>query len=89
MSAAELVVECADGVGESPVWDDRPQCLRWVDLLAGTVRSITPSGHRTDVQAGCAVGAIGLTDTDELVAAVRDGLARLSPPTGGWRCSPR
>lgn len=72
-------MHCADDVGESPVWDDRHECLRWVDLLAGTVRSVTPSGVLTQVWAGCAVGAIGLTDTDDLVAAVRAGFARISP----------
>ncbi len=75
----EVLAHCADDVGESPVWDDRHGCLRWVDLLAGTVRSITPSGALTEVRAGCAVGAIGLTGTDDLVAAVRGGFARLSP----------
>jgi sugar lactone lactonase YvrE len=75
----EILVHCADDVGESPVWDDRRECLRWVDLLAGTVRSITPSGTLTQQQAGCAVGAIGLTDTDDLVAAVRAGFARVTP----------
>jgi sugar lactone lactonase YvrE len=76
----EVLVQCADDVGESPVWDDRHDCLRWVDLLAGTVRSITPSGVLTQVQAGCAVGAIGLTadDSGDLVAAVRAGFARIS-----------
>lgn len=74
----EVLVHCADDVGESPVWDDRHGCLRWVDLLAGTVRSVTPAGVLTQVQAGCAVGAIGLTDTDELVAAVRAGFARVT-----------
>ncbi|HYH32446.1 MAG TPA: SMP-30/gluconolactonase/LRE family protein [Pseudonocardia sp.] len=78
----EVLLECADDVGESPVWDDRERCLRWVDLLAGTVRSITPAGALTEVRAGCAVGAIGLTDTDALVAAVRNGFAALSPADG-------
>jgi hypothetical protein len=75
----DVLVHCADDVGESPVWDDRHDCLRWVDLLAGIVRSVTPSGVLTQELAGCAVGAIGLTDTDDLVAAVRAGFARISP----------
>jgi sugar lactone lactonase YvrE len=43
----EVLVHCADDVGESPVWDDRHDCLRWVDLLPGIVRSVTPSGVLT------------------------------------------
>lgn len=78
----DVVLHAADEVGESPVWDERHGCLRWVDLLRGAVRSITGWGHVTEVDAGCAVGAIGLTDTRDLVAAVRDGFARLSPRTG-------
>jgi sugar lactone lactonase YvrE len=75
----EVLVHCADDVGESPVWDDQQDCLRWVDLLPGIVRSVSPSGVLTQVRTGCAVGAIGLTDTDELIAAVRAGFARISP----------
>jgi sugar lactone lactonase YvrE len=78
----DVVLHCADEVGESPVWDEREGCLRWVDLLRGAVRSVTGAGRVVEVETGCAVGAICLTDTGDLVAAVRDGFARLSPRTG-------
>lgn len=87
MSVAVLDVEHVPDVradlGESPVWDPRARCLYFVDVLRGHVHRFDPAaaGLRT-YDIGQPVGAVALTESGDLVLAVRDGFARLDLASG-------
>ncbi|WP_030271813.1 SMP-30/gluconolactonase/LRE family protein [Streptomyces sp. NRRL B-24484] len=73
---AEPVVRDRAHLNESPLWDDRHQVLRWVDILAGRVHGWDPAtGRRTLFEAGLPVGAVALRESGGLVLAVADGFA--------------
>lgn len=75
---AEQVVADRLFLAESPLWDDRVQLLRWVDIIAGHVHSWDPAtGARTRFEAGLPVGAVALREAGGLVLAVADGFAVL------------
>lgn len=42
MAEAELIFAAQNVVGESAVWDDRQQRLRWVDIIGRTLYSLDP-----------------------------------------------
>jgi sugar lactone lactonase YvrE len=80
--AAPLTVRVAtdtrDRVGESPVWDERKQCLYWVDIEGRQLRCWHAATHAVQSwplpqRAGC----IALTEGPDLVAAMEDGIYRL------------
>ena len=71
---------------EGPVWDPNGRCLYFVDIMQGRVhrwlpRTDAPRTHEIRAEVG-SVGAVALTDRNDLVLAVRDGFARLNPRTG-------
>src|SRR3546814_7998143 len=73
-----LPVELA-ALGEGPVWDDRLSRLLWVDIINGRVNQWHPDTRKyqcTDFP--CRIGAIALTQTDEVVAATDKGFAFLN-----------
>lgn len=73
---ADVVVAAQCELAEGPVWDAGHGLLRWVDILAGDIHSFDPAtGARDCVAAGDPVGAIGLTTSGGLVAAMVDGFA--------------
>jgi sugar lactone lactonase YvrE len=39
-----VVVDCANELGETPVWDAAAGLLHWVDIFAGAVYSLDPAG---------------------------------------------
>jgi sugar lactone lactonase YvrE len=66
-------------VGEGPIWDDRFDALRWVDLTAGLVHGHDAvAGQLPALELGQPVGFVVPTGTDELLAGVREGFARVS-----------
>ncbi|MEZ5076769.1 MAG: SMP-30/gluconolactonase/LRE family protein [Solirubrobacterales bacterium] len=42
---AESILECANELGEGPVWDAARELLIWVDIFAGTVESLDRDGR--------------------------------------------
>lgn len=69
--------------GESPVWCDRRQVLWWVDIQPGLLHCFDPNtGQDRSWDMGQPVACIGLTEGDDLVLGLRDGLFRFSPATG-------
>jgi sugar lactone lactonase YvrE len=70
-------------LGEGPVWDPIAACLFFVDILRGRVHRFDVATSALDsYEVGQPVGAIALTDRDDLMLAVRDGFARLDLATG-------
>jgi L-arabinonolactonase len=75
----ECVLDCANHLGEGPVWDVREQCLYWVDSTGR--REGKPAIWRYDPASGavrnwvldCDVGAMALRETGGAVLALNDG----------------
>jgi sugar lactone lactonase YvrE len=80
---AELVADARTSLGEGPVWDDREQCVWWVDILGESIHRTEPLTGRDDViPVGQMVGALGLRQRGGLVVAVRDGFVSVDPASG-------
>ncbi|HEV3139391.1 MAG TPA: SMP-30/gluconolactonase/LRE family protein [Vicinamibacterales bacterium] len=83
---ASVALDARAELLEGPVWDPAAACLYFVDILAGRVHRFDPATNvcrAYEIGASVvSVGAVALTDSDDLVLAVRDGFARLNPATG-------
>jgi sugar lactone lactonase YvrE len=81
--AAQLVADVRSTLGEGPVWDDREQCVWWVDILGESIHRTDPASGRDDViPVGQMVGALGLRERGGLIVAVRDGFVSVDPAGG-------
>ena len=78
-------------LGEGPVWDGRSQLLYWVDIYNHRVHQFNPeTGRNRFIDVGETVGAIALvespkdeeTSSEQLIMALRHGLASLDLGTG-------
>jgi sugar lactone lactonase YvrE len=73
---AELAVDARCLLGEGPIWDDRRQLLRWVDITGGRLHRYDPATREHQSFAvGQPVSAMALRSDDGLVLATRDGFA--------------
>jgi sugar lactone lactonase YvrE len=80
---AELVADARTMLGEGPVWDEREQCLWWVDILGESIHRTDPLTGQDDlIPVGRMVGALGLRESGGLVAAVRDGFVAVDVASG-------
>jgi sugar lactone lactonase YvrE len=81
--SAELVADARTMLGEGPIWDDREQCVWWVDILGESLHRTDPVTGQDDViPVGQMVGALGLRDRGGLVAASRDGFVGIDAASG-------
>lgn len=79
----DIVVPCANVLGESPLWCGRRQRLFWVDIRA-------PALHACDADGGnlCTwpmpqvIGSFALRATDDVIVALKSGFHTLNPATG-------
>lgn len=70
-------------LGEGPLWDERRQCLWFVDIMRGHVHRFDPATRLDRVyEIGQPVGAVAIARQGDLVCAVRDGFVRLDPDSG-------
>lgn len=70
-------------VGEGAVWDDRDQCLWWVDIPAGLVFRFDPeTGENRIHEIGEPVGCLAVRETGGLVLATKSGFWFYDPQTG-------
>ncbi|HEY2053113.1 MAG TPA: SMP-30/gluconolactonase/LRE family protein, partial [Solirubrobacterales bacterium] len=44
VGAEAVVVDCGNELGEAPIWDVAAGLLHWIDIFAGAVYSLDPSG---------------------------------------------
>ena len=80
---ADLAIPLRADLAESPVWDARRQRLLCVDLLAGKVHALEPSGGGIETMvAGIAVGCIAPRTNGQLIAAITSGLAAIDFAAG-------
>lgn len=70
-------------LGESPLWDADLQLLYWVDIEKSTLHSLDPrtQQHRVWTMPS-EIGCIGLRAGGGLVAALRNGFAKIDLPSG-------
>lgn len=79
------VVQCADILGETPIWCDRTKRLWWVDVRRPAVQSYDPAdGRHTAVRlpADLLVGSIGLREQGGLVMGTNQGVWFFDPESG-------
>ena len=82
-SALQRIGSQTDILGESPVWDERAQCLYWVDIRRPAIRRLDPDSGRIDTWAmPDLVGSIALTDEDRLLVALPQFIALFDVVSG-------
>lgn len=76
VEAREELGDVACELGESPIWDDRFDVVRWVDLEHGLVHGHSASHDQLPpLDLGQKVGFVLPTGDDRLLAGLRDGFA--------------
>ncbi len=72
-----------DILGESPVWDDRAQCLYWVDIRRPALQRYVPDTGRIDSwDMPDLVGSIALTEEGRLLVALPQFIGLFDTTTG-------
>jgi sugar lactone lactonase YvrE len=70
MSGAELVLDAQSLLGECPLWDDREQCLYWVDVEERVIHAYWPAtGTRQMRRLEARVSSLGLRRSGGLIVA--------------------
>lgn len=70
-------------VGEGPIWDGSSQELIFIDVTQGAIHRLDPLSQRIKtIKIDMHIGAVGLIDSELLIAAVRDGFATINRSTG-------
>lgn len=73
---AELLLDAHAIVGEGPIWDDEQQLLYWVDIMANTLFTYTPTtGESRAFDVGQHVGTVVPRTSGGVMLAVYDGFA--------------
>jgi sugar lactone lactonase YvrE len=86
MTTPSIASPTRDLLGESPVWDNRDQCLYWVDSKGPLVRRLhLATGVLTQWVVPSDVGSIALTESGRLLMALEDGFHLLDTATGTSR----
>src|SRR5438270_8100452 len=77
----ERLVDSRDRLGECPIWDDREQCLWWVDIHGQAIKRLsmrrTPLEGQTSIASFPVpeqVGSIALREQGGLLAAMQSGI---------------
>jgi len=65
-------------LGEGPLWDEREQCLHWVDVERCTLHTLRPgTGERTSTRYDARISSVGLREGGGLVVAHDRGFSVL------------
>lgn len=79
----ECVADTKCSLGEGPLWDERSQCLFWVDIKAPAIWRLDPStGQTRSWLMPHRIGAIAMRESRGLVAAIKPGFAFIDLDTG-------
>jgi sugar lactone lactonase YvrE len=84
-SGEAVVVDCANELGETPIWDEAAGLLHWVDVFAGAVYSLDPSGDGVPrrFEHGAELGALAPRARGGLVLATGRALVATDLDGGG------
>jgi D-xylonolactonase len=86
MTEPRLVVDCADRLGECPVWDPGAQALYWIDLLDPRLHRFGLATQRHETRAVAAEAPLGVLLLGDapgvLTLGTRAGLERIDWATG-------
>src|SRR5665213_624824 len=70
MSAPTLACDAQSSLGECPLWDERRECLHWVDIEERTLHTFWPrSARREMIKLKTRISSVGLSESDGLVVA--------------------
>jgi sugar lactone lactonase YvrE len=70
VATATLVWDERALLGEGPLWDDREQCLYWVDIDGCTLHTLWPAtGERTSTTYSTRISSVGLRERGGFVIA--------------------
>lgn len=76
IQVVDVVSDISSEVGEGPVWDERSEVLRWVDVFNGVVHGHDPhGGDLPSFDLGHPVGFLVPFGDHDFLAGVRDGFA--------------
>lgn len=81
-SRIECVLQCADILGEVPLWCDRTQKLWWVDARRPALQSYDPASGQHEArrfEAGLILGSIGLRERGGFVFGTNRGIHSYDP----------
>jgi sugar lactone lactonase YvrE len=79
----ELVTGHSCSLGECPVWDYRQQRICWIDITNREVHSYYPKNNmHSTCKVGEVIGAIALTNTGSIIAALNNRFATINLDSG-------
>jgi len=71
----ELVTDHSCLCGEGPLWDDQHKRLYWIDIVRGEINChLSDEKQLAHFETGQKIGAIGLTESGKLIAALKNGI---------------
>lgn len=86
MTTIQRIGTQRDILGESPLWDERAQCLWWVDIRQPAIRRLNSgTGHVRTWPMPALVGCIALVDDGRLLVALPQQIALFDAADGSLR----
>lgn len=70
----ELVSDHICLCGEGPLWDAQNKRFYWIDIVSGQIHCVSAQKQLKHFETGQKIGAIGLTESEKIVAALKNGL---------------
>lgn len=78
----QIIAEHICACGEGPVWDDANKRLYWIDIVNGQINCLNQHQQLKKIETGQKIGAIALTESGDIIAALKNGLYRVDISTG-------
>lgn len=70
-------------LGEGPVWDSQTKSLFWIDIMNSQLLEYSSSQHEVKkLETGSYIGSFALTNDQQIIAALKDGLFLFDRITG-------
>lgn len=74
---ARIICDSRAIVGESPVWDERPECLLWVNIVGKQIHRLHPATGKLETWATPDfVTAVGLRDDGGAIVSLTKDICR-------------
>lgn len=75
MYNVELVIDAKAMLGEGPIWDQREECLYWVDITANSLHRFDPeTGKNTTIKTDQMIGAAARKAAGGFISAMHHGI---------------